>query len=168
MKHIFQNIIVVIALLFAYTSPSTAQTVGYTYKALAAEGCSMKYGVVKQDMNYYIIATVRSDRMNFLKESTMKIRTFSGDVITLKGEVIGGGSESGGVVIGSMVIPVTEIRSTAQFSITPEEFELLNNGVSKVRLSMIPMDHERTFKKDKIGRKLYLLYLKAKAKDEDF
>ena len=51
-----------------------AQTVGYTYKALAAEGCNMKYSVAKQDTIYSIIATVRSDRMNFLAEPTMKIR----------------------------------------------------------------------------------------------
>lgn len=43
-----------------------AQTVGYTYKALAAEGCNMKYSVAKQDTIYSIVATVRSDRMNFL------------------------------------------------------------------------------------------------------
>ena len=29
----------------------TAQTVSYTYKALAAEGCSMKYSVAKQNEN---------------------------------------------------------------------------------------------------------------------
>ncbi|MCQ2314509.1 MAG: hypothetical protein MJZ56_04985 [Bacteroidales bacterium] len=145
-----------------------AQTVGYSYKALAAEGCSMEYSVVKQDSAYYIIATVRSDRMNFLNESTMKIRTFNDDVITLKGKVIGGGSQSAGIVSGYIVIPVTEISSTAQFAITPEELEMLNSGVSKVRLSMTPMDHERTFKKDKIGKKLYQLYLKAKAKDDNF
>ena len=43
-----------------------AQTVGYTYKALAAEGCNMKYSVAKQDTIYSIVATVRSDRMKFL------------------------------------------------------------------------------------------------------
>lgn len=166
MKRFFQHIIASLLLLFAY--PSMAQTVGYSYKALAAEGCSMEYSVVKQDSAYYIIATVRSDRMNFLNESTMKIRTFNDDVITLKGKVIGGGSQSAGIVSGYIVIPVTEISSTAQFAITPEELELLNSGVSKVRLSMTPMDHERTFKKDKIGKKLYQLYLKAKAKDDDF
>lgn len=166
MKRFFQHIIASLLLLFAY--PSMAQTVGYSYKALAAEGCSMEYSVVKQDSAYYIIATVRSDRMNFLNESTMKIRTFNDDVITLKGKVIGGGSQSAGIVSGYIVIPVTEISSTAQFAITPEELEMLNSGVSKVRLSMTPMDHERTFKKDKIGKKLYQLYLKAKAKDDDF
>lgn len=165
MKRLFQCIIASLLLLFVY--PSMAQTVSYTYKALAAEGCSMEYGVVKQDSTYYIIATVRSDRMNFLNESTMKIRTFNDDVITLRGKVIGGGSQTAGIVSGNIVIPVTEISSTAQFAISPEEFEMLNSGISKVRLSMIPMDHERTFKKDKIGKKLYQFYLKAKAKDED-
>ena len=35
-----------------------AQTVGYTYKALAAEGCNMKYSIAKQDTIYSIVATV--------------------------------------------------------------------------------------------------------------
>ena len=73
-----------------------AQTVGYTYKALAAEGCNMKYSVAKQDTIYSIIATVRSDRMNFLAEPTMKIRTFTGKYLELRGTVIGNGSQSAG------------------------------------------------------------------------
>jgi len=44
----------------------------------------------------------------------------------------------------------------------------LNEGVAKIRLSMTPMNHERTFKKDKIGKKLYQFYLKEKQKDENF
>lgn len=168
MKQLYHIILILLGLLFTITSVSFAQTVGYTYKPLAAEGCTMKYSVVKQDTAYYIIATVRSDRMNFLNESTMKIRTFKDDVITLKGVVIGSGSESAGIVSGNIVIPVTEISSTAQFAITPDEFDMLKSGISKVRLSMTPMDHERTFKKDKIGKKLYQFYLKAKAKDDDF
>lgn len=167
MKHTFLYLFISITLI-SFASPSMAQTVGYTYKALSAEGCNMKYSVVKQDSAYYIIATVRSDRMNFLSESTMKIRTFNDDVITLKGTVIGSGSQSAGLVAGNIILPITEISSTAQFAITPEEFEMLNSGVSKVRLSMTPMDHERVFKKDKIGKKLYQFYLKAKAKDSDF
>ena len=41
-----------------------AQTVGYTYKALAAEGCNMKYSVAKQDTIYSRIATVEKP-LNF-------------------------------------------------------------------------------------------------------
>lgn len=145
-----------------------AQTVSYSYKPLAAEGCYMRYSVAKQDTIYSIIATVRSDRMNFLNGPTMKVRTFTGKYLELKGDVIGSGSQSMGIVSGNMVIPVTEISSTAQFRITPQQFEILNEGVAKIRLSMTPMNHERTFKKDKIGKKLYQFYLKEKQKDENF
>ena len=153
---------------FIISYQSNAQTVGYTYKALAAEGCNMKYSVAKQDTMYSIVATVRSDRMNFLSEPTMKIRTFSGKYLELKGTVIGNGSQSAGIISGNVVIPVTEISSTAQFWITPQQFEILNDGVAKTRLSMTPMNHERTFKKDKIGKKLYQFYQREKQKDENF
>lgn len=145
-----------------------AQTVGYTYKALAAEGCNMKYSIAKQDSEYSIIATVSSDRMTFLNEPTMKIKTFTGEYLELKGKVIGDRSQSAGLISGNIVIPVTEITSTAQFKITPQQFEVLNKGVAKIRLSMTPMNHERTFQKDKIGKKLYQFYLKEKKKDENF
>ena len=145
-----------------------AQTVGYTYKALAAEGCYMTYSVAKQGTEYSIVATVSSDRMTFLNEPTMKIKTFTGECLELKGKVIGDRSQSAGLISGNIVIPVTEITSTAQFKITPQQLEVLNEGVAKIRLSMTPMNHERTFQKDKIGKKLYQFYLKEKKKDEDF
>ena len=145
-----------------------AQTVGYTYKAFATEGCNMKYSVAKQGTEYSIVATVRSDRMTFLNEPTMKIKTFTGEYLELKGKVIGDRSQSAGLISGNIVIPVTETTSTAQFKITPQQLEVLNEGVAKIRLSMTPMNHERTFQKDKIGKKLYQFYLKEKKKDEDF
>lgn len=163
---IIKNILLMLCLYWGLTV--NAQTIGYTYKALAAEGCNMKYSVAKQDTMYSIVATVRSDKMSFLSEPTMKIRTFSGKYLELKGTVIGNGSQSAGIISGNVVIPVTEISSTAQFRITPQQFEILNEGVAKIRLSMTPMNHERTFKKDKIGKKLYLSYQKEKQKDENF
>lgn len=154
--------------LTMFSANINAQTVGYTYRPLAAEGCNMKYSVVKQDTAYYIIATVKSDRLNFLKESTMLLKTFDGEVIKLYGSQIGSGSETAGIVSGNIVLPVTEISSTAQFKISPQQFELLKKGVAKIRLSTIPIEHERTFAKDKIGKKLYQFFLKQKNKDNDF
>lgn len=46
--------------------------------------------------------------------------------------------------------------------------KVLKEGVERIRLSMTPMNHERTFKKDKIGKKLYQFYKKAKEKDDIF
>lgn len=160
--------IILSIVLTMFSANINAQTVGYTYRPLAAEGCNMKYSVVKQDTAYYIIATVKSDRLNFLKESTMLLKTFDGEVIKLYGSQIGSGSETAGIVSGNIVLPVTEISSTAQFKISPQQFELLKKGVAKIRLSTIPIEHERTFAKDKIGKKLYQFFLKQKNKDNDF
>ena len=160
--------IILSIVLTMFSANINAQTVGYTYRPLAAEGCNMKYSVVKQDTAYYIIATVKSDRLNFLKESTMLLKTFDGEVIKLYGSQIGSGSETAGIVSGNIVLPVTEISSTAQFKISPQQFELLKKGVAKIRLSTIPIEHERPFAKDKIGKKLYQFFLKQKNKDNDF
>lgn len=160
--------IILSIVLTMFSANINAQTVGYTYRPLAAEGCNMKYSVVKQDTAYYIIATVKSDRLNFLKQSTMLLKTFDGEVIKLYGSQIGSGSETAGIVSGNIVLPVTEISSTAQFKISPQQFELLKKGVAKIRLSTIPIEHERTFAKDKIGKKLYQFFLKQKNKDNDF
>lgn len=160
--------IIVLSLLLFIGYGSYAQTVSYTYKPLAEEGCNMKYSIAKQDSSYYIIATVRSDRLSFLKESTMLIKTFDNEIIKLSGCQIGGSSESAGIVVGNMVIPMTEISSTAQFNITEKQLEQLNKGVSKIRLSTIPIKHERTFKKDKIGKKLYQFFHEQRDKEEMF
>ncbi len=157
-----------IVLFCLQTCLCQAQTVGYTYRPLDAEGCNMKYSVTKQDTAYYIIATVSSDRLSFLKESIMLIKNFNGEVIKLYGSNIGNGSETGGVLIGNIVCPITEINSTAQFKITPEQFESIKNGIAKVRLSTSPIEHEREFKKDKIGKTLYEFYLKQRDKDDNF
>lgn len=163
------GILIILSIVLTMCSINiNAQTVGYTYRPLAAEGCNMKYSVGKQDTAYYIIATVKSDRLNFLKESTMLLKTFDGEVIKLYGSQIGSGSETAGIVSGNIVLPVTEISSTAQFKISPQQFELLKKGVAKIRLSTIPIEHERTFAKDKIGKKLYQFFLKQKNKDNDF
>lgn len=155
-------------LLLTVVMASNAQTVGYTAKPLGADRCTMKYSVTKQDTAYYIIAAISSVKMKFLKESTMWLKTFEGDVIKLEGSLIDNDTKSAGVVTGGIIIPVSEITSTAQFEITPSQFELLNKGISKIRLSTIPVEHERTFNKDKIGKKLYQFFLNQKKKDEDF
>lgn len=155
-------------LFFAVGLNANAQVVSYTYKSLSAEGCNIKYSVAKQDTVYSIVVTVLSDRMNFLNEPIMKVRTFTDKYLELRGTVIGNSSQSSGIISGNIVIPITEISSTAQFRITPQQFEILNEGVAKIRLSITPMNHERIFKKDKIGKKLYQFYLKEKQKDENF
>ena len=93
---------------------------------------------------------------------------FYGKLRKLYGNLIGNSSESAGLVSGNIVIPITEISSIAQFKITPKQFELFKKGISKIRLSTTPIEHERTFSKDKIGKELYLFFLKHRDKENDF
>lgn len=158
--------VILFAIMFVWAVLSFAQSVSYTYKPLAAEGCSVMYTVAKQDSSYYIVVSIKSDRFQFLKETTMMLRNYNNEVLKLEGKHIGDGSETGGIVAGNMVIPVTELSTTAQFPITPEQMEFFSNGIAKIRITAIPMNHERTFKKDKIGKKLYT-YLKKLTEDKD-
>lgn len=157
-------------ILFSFGVPfhCWSQNVGYNYKALSKEACTVRFNVIRQDTAYFIITTVMSNRMTFLNNPTMKIRTFKDSVLTLSGNNIGSGSTSAGIVAGNVIAPITSIYTNAQFPVTPEVFELLRDGVAKIRLSMMPINHERVFKKDKIGGKLYELYLKVKEESENF
>jgi len=91
----------------------------------------------------------------------MLLKTFDGEIIKLHGTAINVDSQSTNHTSGNM-------NSTAQFIATPAQLESLKKGISKIRLSTSPIEHEREFKKDKIGKKLYQLFLKQKDKDNNF
>lgn len=164
----FKCLMVIFIILLTVLPKLMSQTVTYIHKPLAAEGCTVEYTLSKQNNDYYIIATVKSDRLIFSKDSYFWLKTVDDDIIKLEGTSIISNSESGGVLIGNIVVPVTDLISTAQFKITEKDLELLKKGVIKVRLSTIPFEHEKTFKKDKIGKMLYKFYQKKKSQNDDF
>ena len=145
-------------------------TIGLTTQAQEyfVDGYTFTYGVAKQDSLYSIVATVKSNCMVFLKDPIMKIRTFSDELIELKGTVISNASENGGTIVNNVILADTDIRSIAQFWITPDQLELLQHGIAKIRLTMTPSNHEKQFKKDKIGKALYHCYQLAIQDDETF
>ncbi|KAA3934007.1 hypothetical protein F3F43_31540 [Bacteroides ovatus] len=145
-------------------------TIGLTPPAQEyfVDGYTFTYGVAKQDSLYSIVATVKSNCMVFLKDPIMKIRTFSDELIELKGTVISNASENGGTIVNNVILADTDISSIAQFWITPDQLELLQHGIAKIRLTMTPSNHEKQFKKDKIGKALYHCYQLAIQDDETF
>ena len=135
-----------------------------------ADGYTFTYGVAKQDSLYSIVATVKSNCMVFLKDPIMKIRTFSDELIELKGTVICNANEDSDyeVIVDNVILADTDIRSIAQSWITPDQLELLQQGIAKIRLTMTPSNHEKQFKKDKLGKALYHCYQLAIQDDESF
>lgn len=123
----------------------------------------MEFFVTKQDTSYFIVACMASEKLLFLKEPTMLLKTFDGDVLKLSGNNIGMNSHSSGIISGNIVIPISVLNSMTQFEVTPEQFELIKKGISKIRISTVPIEHERTFNKDKIGKKDLQALFKAKS-----
>ena len=90
-------------------------TIGLTTQAQEyfVDGYTFTYGVAKQDSLYSIVATVKSNCMVFLKDPIMKIRTFSDELIELKGTVICNANEDSDyeVIVDNVILAETDIRS---------------------------------------------------------
>ena len=162
-----KRVLFVIGLLFCIILIH-AQTVAYTYKPLAAEGCSVEYTPSWQEGKPFLIVSVHSDRMKFVENPVLLFKTNNGETIKLEGRPLETYSSSSGIVSGNMVIPIQGFITTAQFPITEEQIDQLGQGIIKVRISLIPINHERTFKKDKIGKKLFNAFYESKINNDDF
>lgn len=74
----------------------------------------------------------------------------------------------GGVIINNIMVPISEINARAMFQVTEEQMAMFEKGVSKIRITTIPIAHERTFDNDRIGERIYKYYKGVKSKNKDF
>ncbi len=156
------------ALIAVLTSCGTSKSVGYTYKPLAKEGCSVSFSALNQEGQLLIIVSIKSDRLVFSENPIMMLKNFKGEVLKLEGADIDSRSETGGVLIGSIVLPITEVNALAQFPIEKDDIAFFESGVSKNRLSTLPIVHEREFPSDVIGSYLLSELRKASISEDTF
>jgi len=134
----------------------------------SGQGMNFQYTVLVQDSQNYVVLTMTSEKQVFAQQPTLMLKTFEGDIITLVGEIVDSNKTTAGVMISGIMIPVSERTFVAQFSISNEEIELLSKGICKVRLATVPKLHEKEFKKDKIGLKLYTMFQDAWKQQNNF
>ena len=151
-------------LCLTFVPEVSAKSIKYLHKALVLDACYVQYNVVKNDSTYYIVVIVESDRLHFMNEPSMKVLTFNDETLTFPGVVVTNGSFAGALMVSSVVMG--SVYSMAQFSVTPQEFEKMKDGIAEIRLSMVPDTHNHSFRKPSFGKKLYKLFLEAKEKDE--
>lgn len=163
-KRLSSIFIVAAAFLFC----SSCGTIGYMYKPLAAEGCSADFSVNKRDGVLYVYVRISSDRHQFVESPTMLLRNFDQDTASFMGTRLDPQSSTYGIVSGSVVIPVTSHFATAEFAIPEEKIPFFKSGIQKIRLTMVPINHEREFGKDEIGQPLYKKLLQENKKSEQF
>ncbi len=77
-------------------------------------------------------------------------------------------TSNGAVVVSNVLVPYTELKAMAMFRVTEEDMEMFKLGVESIRLTTLPITHDRTFKKDRIGLKQYQNYQTAKRKAKNF
>lgn len=159
-----------IMFIFLFVEQVSAQSVSYSNKPLDENGYTAKLSISKRDSAYILMVRITSDKVRFLNKPVLLIRTFSNEVIKLTGEDLGtNAGDSYGIPIGGMVLMGTEMESAASFILSPEIAEKFKDGISKIRLSVHPANfQDKVFKKDKIGKKLYGLYIHAKSIDDTF
>ena len=149
-------------------SAAAPSSIGYTYKPLAAEGCSVDYSVVADNGRLYIVAMVSSDRMMFPEAPTMMARNFNDEIRTFSGEALTERTSSLYLHVNFVSVPIDEITAMARFLIPDEDIGFFQVGIKKIRLTTAHVAHEREFKADEIGYWLHGRLLSEKAKNSDF
>lgn len=157
-----------LALIAILASCGTAKSVSYTHRPLAAEGCSVSYSAAQNDGQLLIVVTVKSDRLVFSNSPTMMLKNFKGEVLKLEGIDLQSRTETGGVLINNVVVPITELKAMAEFPIDEKDIEFFASGISKVRLSTVPIVHEKEFSADVIGNYLFSSLRKASISVDTF
>ena len=155
--------------LFTIMVDLQAQTVSYTYRPLSAEGCTVSYTPSFVGDTAYIVVSVQSDRLVFSDNPTMMVRFFNTDqILQLEGKKLDVTSSEGAVMVGYVFVPISEVKAMAMFKVSEQEMEMFKSGVERIRLSTLPITHDRTFKDDRIGQGLYQNFQREKRKAKEF
>jgi len=163
-----KRILLLSALTTLFLSCGPSKNVSYSHRPFAAEGCTVSYSALQQDSQLYIVVMVKSDRLVFGENPTMMLKNFEGEVLKLEGTSLQAQTETSGVLIGYMVLPISELKAMAQFPVDLADVDFFKSGIAKVRLSTVPIVHEKSFSSDRIGKYLYSELLSANSSENSF
>ena len=157
-----------LALIAILASCGPAKSVSYTYRLLTEEGCTVSYSTVQNDDQLMIVVTVKSYGLVFNNHPTMLLKNFKGEVLKLEGMDLHARTETGGYLVNNVGVVITELSAMAEFPIDEKDIDFFASGVSKVRLSTVPIVHEREFDSDVIGNYLFSSLKKASISADTF
>lgn len=162
-KFLLRHIIFLLA-CFNFSSGASAQTFTDSYKTIWGETYKLTFGVSYIKYSGFLIVEINSCGMSFKKEPKMKIISFNNEYLELDGFKTDDTKNNYGVIVGNIVYPVTKNSTMAIFPINNNFIDLIKNGISFLTLTMEPINFELSYKKDKIGKKIYKLYQKEQKK----
>lgn len=150
---IIATIILTATLLASCGSPK--HYIRYSYKPMSLEGCDVTYSILMTGDDLQLNVNIHSNNLSLPQDPTISFRNFDGNTITLKGFSSSTTTTSGVVMNGDVAVPVVSRDECAQFKLTESDIEFFRSGVQKVRIPLIPVPHQREFRKDQIGLWIY-------------
>ena len=123
---------------------------------------NMRINVITDNDSIFLNVTYTDEDRKLVDTPKLLIKLMDDDVISLDGQLLSNMSKSdGGVVISKVYVASSHFISEAKFPITKEQISQFSKGIKKLRLNTSPKYHEREWRKDKIGKKLYESYKKS-------
>lgn len=130
-----------------------------SYGDIAWGTYNMKINITTSNDSIFLNIIYTDENKKITESPKLLIRLMNDEVISLEGILLGSHNKSdGGIVLSGVYISSHHFVSEAKFLVSKEQIEMFEKGIKKLRLNTSPKYHEKEWKKDKIGRKLFTKY----------
>lgn len=120
---------------------------------------NVKINLSTENDSIFLTLILTSERLKMSDSPKLLLKLMDDTVLSLDGSMLGSTNKSeGAVMIGYTAVAINHYVTEVKFPISKEQVENLFKGVKKLRLNTSPKYHEKEWKKDKIGKKLYEKY----------
>ena len=122
----------------------------------------MQINVVTENDSVFLNMTFTSEDRKITDHPKLLLRFMDDSMISLEGVNVSSVQKNeGGLIVYGLLLSSDYFISEAKFPISKEQISLFGKGVKKLRLNTSPKIHEKGWKIDKIGKKIYEAYLKC-------
>lgn len=120
---------------------------------------TLRFNLSTENDSIFLLVVHTSWEYKMQDKPKMLIRLMGEEVISLEGILLSSSNKNGGaVVVGNIAVSSHEYITEAKFSISRDQIEKFSKGIKKIRINTTPEYYEKTWRRDKIGKKLYAKY----------
>ena len=157
-------------ILFAFATPFAVHSQA-SYGDLFLVDYNVKINVSTENDSIFLSLIMTSASQKMTDDPKLLLRLMDDTVISLDGRLLGSTSRTDGAyMIGNVAVASNHFITEAKFPITKEQMEQFAKGIKKLRLNTSPKFHEKSWRRDKIGRKLFDKYKESSGNsfEDDF
>lgn len=120
---------------------------------------NVKINVSTENDSTFLTLIITSERLKMSDSPKLLLRLMDDTLFSLDGNLLSTSNKSeGAVMVGYTAVAINHFITEAKFPIAKDQIEQFSKGIKKLRLNTSPKYHEKEWKKDKIGKKLFAKY----------